>query len=387
MGSSSETAMESGEVLDRLREVDPVEFEYFCADLWRRQGWEAEVTQSSRDAGVDIVMDRVEGGLRQKAVLQVKRYQEGNRVEAREVQQYNSLKEQEDADFSAIITTSGFTRDARKREEQLDVRLLNGADLVEVIDEADAMDLLGEYAPVEGRQEGADRRSEAERKVDGLGSSLKNREDSGDLLDLIGWKYVWASETTRKRAKWLVGIGAVLAFAAIGREVGAVWPAGLLGLVISIVVILFGGGTLGSRGRDLVEENRRAIYEVATEDIKESAKEKVGVTGQETDVHVVVSTGEESEIVDGPARYWVTCLVVDSRSLGIVEDAWIDVPSVSWGTGELKREFFYDQVTQVNSEDGELAIYLTDGSRHAWEAMSVSRRSIEDIRERIRAYK
>jgi hypothetical protein len=136
-----------------------------------------------------------------------------------------------------------------------------------------------------------------------------------------------------------------------------------------------------------VEENRRAIYEVATEDIKEAAKEKVGVTGQETDVHVVVSTGEESEIVDGPARYWVTCLVVDSRSLGIVEDAWIDVPSVSWGTGELKREFFYDQVTQVNSEDGELAIYLTDGSRHAWEAMSVSRRSIEDIRERIRAYK
>jgi hypothetical protein len=387
MGSSSEAAMESGEVLDRLREVDPVEFEYFCADLWRRQGWEAEVTQSSRDAGVDIVMDRVEGGLRQKAVLQVKRYQEGNRVEAREVQQYNSLKEQEDADFSAIITTSGFTRDARKREEELDVRLLSGADLVEVIDEADAMDLVDEYATVGERTGGVDRRSPAERKVDDLRSIVQSPDGIDEVVDSAAWKYVWASSDRRRRMKRIAGVGVVLLFAFIGGQFGVLWTAGILAVPISAVGVYVGSRKLAARGQELVEEYRPAIYEVATGEIERSARREVGVTGREGDVHLVVSGRKGSELVDGARKYAVTCLVVDSRALGIVEDAWIDVPSVSWGMGELKREFFYDQVTQVNSEDGELAIYLTDGSRHAWEAMSVSRRSIEDIRERIRAYK
>jgi hypothetical protein len=66
--------MNNEELLARLHEINPFEFEKFCAELWRRQGWEANVTQETQDKGVDVLLYRDEGGFSRAAVMQVKRY-------------------------------------------------------------------------------------------------------------------------------------------------------------------------------------------------------------------------------------------------------------------------------------------------------------------------
>jgi hypothetical protein len=60
---------------------------------------------------------------------------------------------------------------------------------------------------------------------------------------------------------------------------------------------------------------------------------------------------------------------------------------VTYNSGELAQEFFYDQVTRLNHQNGRLVIHLSDGSEHTWAADEVPDRAIQDIRDRIRAYK
>ena len=201
MSGSRDTLIDSDGVLKRLRGMGAIDFEHFCADLWRRQGWNAEVRQASADAGVDVALSRKEGGFEQRAVLQAKRYSEDNKVGGPEIQQYGSLREQEGVDFCAVVTTSSFTRGAEDRAEELNVRLVGGEDLVEVIDETDAVDLLDEYAPVKGRQQvgGAedtgrtqtDRREGPREKVDELRNLLRDPDDWEDRVKEKAWRYVW----------------------------------------------------------------------------------------------------------------------------------------------------------------------------------------------------
>lgn len=72
---------------DQLQKIDPPEFENFVASLWEESGWRTTVTQQSQDAGVDILAERSDP-VSQKVVIQVKRYQNNNRVA---VLRYNSM--------------------------------------------------------------------------------------------------------------------------------------------------------------------------------------------------------------------------------------------------------------------------------------------------------
>lgn len=76
---------------DQLQKIDPSEFEHFVASLWEESGWSTTVTQQGQDAGVDILATRSDP-VSQRVVIQVKRYQNNNRVSSAEVQQYAALK-------------------------------------------------------------------------------------------------------------------------------------------------------------------------------------------------------------------------------------------------------------------------------------------------------
>jgi len=100
--------------------------EKFIARLQAMDEYDFEnlVAQKSVDRGVDIIAER-DAQIYIKAVIQVKRYGAGNLVTPSEVQRYYSLKEQENADFVVIVTTSDFTKQAKERARDLNVKIIN----------------------------------------------------------------------------------------------------------------------------------------------------------------------------------------------------------------------------------------------------------------------
>lgn len=138
---------ERGEMKQRLQNINPYEFEHFVGDLWEEEGWSTTVSQESNDQGVDVIADK-SGTIDQRLAIQAKRYSEGNKVGRPKVQQYHSLKQQDtSADAAVVVTTSGFTKDARLWAHDHNVKLVNGDDLVDMVEKHDARDLVEEYAP------------------------------------------------------------------------------------------------------------------------------------------------------------------------------------------------------------------------------------------------
>lgn len=137
--------LDSGEVKKRLQGMDELDFEHFVADLWEEMGWSTGVTQASSDAGIDVVAEK-QKPYPQKQLIQIKRYTEGNTISSSEVQQYAALKQQHrDVDVSVIVTSSSFSSEAQERGQELNVKLVDGDQLVGIIDDLDAYDVLEEY--------------------------------------------------------------------------------------------------------------------------------------------------------------------------------------------------------------------------------------------------
>ena len=128
-----------------LQEMDPYEFEYFVADLWERMGWETTVSAESADKGVDVTA-RKSTPYEQLVLIQAKRYGPNTTVGSPDIQQYASLKHQQSGvDKVLMVTTNAYTQQARELANQLNVKLIDGDDLVELIDQQDALDLVATY--------------------------------------------------------------------------------------------------------------------------------------------------------------------------------------------------------------------------------------------------
>lgn len=112
-----------------INNLDPEEFEHYVADIWKDKGWKVEVTQSSKDKGIDVIATKSDP-FQQKQLIQAKRYDKQNPVNSTEVQQYASLYQQEkNVDSVIIVTSSYFTSDAKHRADDLNVKLINGEKL------------------------------------------------------------------------------------------------------------------------------------------------------------------------------------------------------------------------------------------------------------------
>lgn len=130
---------------DILYKVEPLEFEHLVADLWREQGWKAQVTQASNDSGIDVVCQR-ESPFTQKQLIQVKRYGPETTVSSSEVQQYASLRQQEEnVDAVIIITSATYSRQAITIAKKLNVKLIDGGDLYDMILNQGCFDVIVEY--------------------------------------------------------------------------------------------------------------------------------------------------------------------------------------------------------------------------------------------------
>ena len=144
---SGPSGADPGAILRRLMQgVDPYDFEHLVADLWEALGYQTAVTQSSQDLGVDVVARQVTP-VEQTVVIQAKRYGPNTKVGREEIQQYASLHRQErDADLVVVVTTGECTGPAEEAAEDLNVKLVNGDRLAELIEEYELYDVVVEHA-------------------------------------------------------------------------------------------------------------------------------------------------------------------------------------------------------------------------------------------------
>jgi len=133
-------------LLASLRSLKPVHFEQCVADLWEHgQGWATEVTDASRDRGLDVVGQPPGGG--PKTAVQCKCYAAGNKITSEQVQQYAALRQQfADIEGVTIVTTSSFTQPATEAGEHLDVRCIDGKTLVQIIQRDGTQEIVEWYA-------------------------------------------------------------------------------------------------------------------------------------------------------------------------------------------------------------------------------------------------
>lgn len=139
---------EREEVLSNLRQIDEYNFEEFIAKLWNRYGWETEVTAGSNDRGIDVIAEK-HRPFEQKHLIQVKRWGSGNKVGGPEIQQYSSLlRRGEGIDAVVVVTTSSFSHQAKELASDLNVKLVDGFDLYDVLSEIGADDLVKQYTGI-----------------------------------------------------------------------------------------------------------------------------------------------------------------------------------------------------------------------------------------------
>lgn len=96
-----------------LSEMSSRDFEHLIGALLEAEGWSVEVTQGTRDGGIDVVAtksDPIMGKIR--SVWQAKKYKSTNKVKLHEVRELSAVREGMQATKGFIVTTSSLTRDA-----------------------------------------------------------------------------------------------------------------------------------------------------------------------------------------------------------------------------------------------------------------------------------
>jgi len=110
-----------------IEDMNPIEYEHYCAELLRDQGWSANVTKASGDQGVDVVATRG----RLKIAVQCKLYAKpvGNKA----VQEIRAGVDFVEADYGVVVAPKGFTRSAKELANKTGVRLMHHSELSDIV--------------------------------------------------------------------------------------------------------------------------------------------------------------------------------------------------------------------------------------------------------------
>jgi hypothetical protein len=98
-----------------LKEIHWRTFEEVVAELFAGQGWDVQLTRSSKDGGVDVFASRRHSAGSTLVVVDAKQYT--NKIGVGWVRAVAGLKLQHNADLGMLVTTSRFTRGARDLEQ------------------------------------------------------------------------------------------------------------------------------------------------------------------------------------------------------------------------------------------------------------------------------
>lgn len=118
------------QLLTKLRSTDPYQFEHMMVTLLSNMGYKGTdgqslITQKSNDGGIDGIINQDPLGL-QTIYVQVKRYAENNIIGSPEIDSFSGALRRKRADRGVFITTSSFTSGARQAAKQLNIALVDG---------------------------------------------------------------------------------------------------------------------------------------------------------------------------------------------------------------------------------------------------------------------
>lgn len=106
-----------------MRDLRPRQFEELLAALYEREGFDVELTQETRDGGVDLYLVRHESFGRVLTLVDAKRYRADRPVGVGAVRKLFGSVETKNASMGIIATTSFFSRPAQRLQEEIPFRL------------------------------------------------------------------------------------------------------------------------------------------------------------------------------------------------------------------------------------------------------------------------
>jgi restriction endonuclease Mrr len=120
---------------DDLYSFDWGEFEHLVGTLFEAEGYNVEVTDGTRDLGVDVWARNHE----QNIAVQVKQFGDGNRVGREPLQKLASTLAKGTADKIIVVTSSSFTKTAKDYAQDFgpEIELVDGEDLIRRLIQAD----------------------------------------------------------------------------------------------------------------------------------------------------------------------------------------------------------------------------------------------------------
>jgi len=106
-----------------MYELHPRKFEELMAELYRRQGFEVELTPATRDGGVDLYVVSPGPGRHLLTVVDAKRYAPDHKVGVGVVRSLYGVVEEKRASAGIVATTSFFSKDAQRFQEKVPFRV------------------------------------------------------------------------------------------------------------------------------------------------------------------------------------------------------------------------------------------------------------------------
>ena len=109
--------------------LSPKEFEILVAELYKKLGYTVSLTQSSYDGGIDVIAEKKEITLKEKLVIQCKRYTKQT-IGVKDIRNLLGVVTHFKATKGVFVTTSKFSSEAKKFERNNpSIELINLIDL------------------------------------------------------------------------------------------------------------------------------------------------------------------------------------------------------------------------------------------------------------------
>jgi hypothetical protein len=123
-----------------LHTMDAVAFEHYVADMFRSHGYQATVTQQSRDGGKDIVLNK-DGRV---IYVECKHYAAAKTVGVDIIRAAHSVVNTDRADFGFVVTATNISPDARTYAMRVHPRMycIDGALLLRLLNNEPGADLF-----------------------------------------------------------------------------------------------------------------------------------------------------------------------------------------------------------------------------------------------------
>ena len=119
---------------EQIKNMSSRDFEFLVGNIFKKLGFSVKVTQETRDGGHDLIVTKA-SPIPYTLIVECKHWGENHKVDVSVVRSVYGVQMAEQADQSVVVTSSKFTKDARKfaKERKNLMTLWDIDDLLELV--------------------------------------------------------------------------------------------------------------------------------------------------------------------------------------------------------------------------------------------------------------